>query len=97
MTQLKNGDKIKVGNTIFTFIDKTAVMPSTSVKNSFFRSVFFRNKTSGTAFLTSNHAFKTSCLTEDGYAFRVLPSGPLTKRRRNYLNKKFIPVALMLL
>jgi len=28
-TQLKNGDKIKVGNTIFTFINKTAVMPST--------------------------------------------------------------------
>ncbi len=28
-TQLENGDKIKVGNTILTFIDKTAVMPST--------------------------------------------------------------------
>ncbi len=27
--QLKNGDKIKIGNTIFSFIDKTAVMSST--------------------------------------------------------------------
>ncbi len=98
-TQLENGDKIKVGNTIFTFIDKTAVMPSTVPYQKTPSSALSSSGIKPPVRPSEPRTMPSGNLMPQqrmGMPSGRLPSGPLTKRKKKFsLQKYIIPVALM--